>query len=116
MLGGMFLPFILMRDVYPFYRFAMFAEPLEEAVQLERLEILFDDAQGYTVQFSPDHFRISYGNFEVLKRRAFYKGEVQELLAAFQRAYPQPVSNWRMIRLVNTEFGTDTTHIQPLQP
>ena len=115
LLIGFLLPFVMLRDFYPFHRFAMFAEPLQEQNQQEAFQILFDTPQGQTMLFTSDHYRISRGNLETLKRRAFYRGEVTLLLSAFANALPQ-TKNWRLLRTVPTPTGTDTTHVIVVTP
>jgi hypothetical protein len=72
------LPFVLFQDVYPFYRFGMFAETPQPSASMQfRVEVC--DAHGCSA-FDGTQWGFYEGSWQVLLRSHYYRGESALLL------------------------------------
>ena len=73
------LPFILMTDLFPFLRFAMFAEPVEKIKNAEMFFVT-NTVQGKEFRFNPEKYELQEESFQYLLRNYFYRGQSEALL------------------------------------
>ena len=76
---GMCLPFILVTDFYPFFRFGMFAEPVRNATQVEEF-VIEANTQGRYQALSPELTGLHSSNLFYLYRAYYYQGKADLLL------------------------------------
>ncbi len=113
MLLLMWIPFILMTDLYPFFRFGMFAEPIKQAVQLEQFAIRYKDAGGNLHVVSP--LQVGIGSLPYLMRNYYYRNESVQLLNHIHTIYvhkqPNQISEWQLLRITSplSQFRPDTS-------
>ncbi len=113
MLLCLWIPFILITDIYPFFRFGMFAEPVKQAVQLEQFAIRYEDTQGSLHLVSP--LQLGIGSLPYLMRNYYYRNESAELLKHLHTIYtakqPKAISQWQLLRITSplSQFRPDTT-------
>ncbi len=79
-LGGLLIPFILITDIFPFLRFGMFAEPIQQERQTEKFLIYQTDSFNHTRIFTPSSIGINPNTFYYLCRNYLYRNE-NELFA-----------------------------------
>ncbi len=117
MLIGMCVPFILLTDVYPFFRFGMFAEPVKRTIQTEIFSLRAVDGKGQYQYISPANLRM--GSLSYLMRNYYYRGEVQLFLNRIHTLYQQqkPVREWQLLKITRTtltESKSDTVVVGKL--
>lgn len=104
----MLLPFVLLKDIYPFYRFAMFAEPLQRG-EVEHFLITYRSENDSIVPFRSMDFEISESKIATWMRNYFYRGEAELLLQRLKTLQGGTTSDWRLYRIKTTKDGSDTT-------
>lgn len=73
----MLVPFVLLRDIYPFFRFGMFAEPIEAQVSTERFVIL---TGANKLPLPPEEIGLKPTLYEYVLRNHWYRQEGRQLL------------------------------------
>lgn len=107
-LAGLLVPFILITDLYPFFRLGMFAEPASREVQTERFEIFIDDTTGIR-KFNTEEVHINPNNLQYLVRNYYYRDEGELFLQKLSRLKPD-VKVWHLYRYTpNSSSGEDST-------
>jgi len=85
-----FLPFVLMRDVYPFFRFAMFATPVSRAAYTERYEwyVCYRQQQSWQL-LSTGEIGLDESFFYYRARKANITKQGDAFLAILMEVYRQ---------------------------
>ncbi len=111
MLLGVTLPFVLLTDLYPFFRFGMFAEPVSRTVQTERFILRYVDAGGTPYPVEPADVGLS--GLAYLLRNYYYRGEAERLLANLHQLHPHKAraAEWQLLRITTPArtYQPDTT-------
>ena len=81
-LAGLILPFILQTQLYPFFRFGMFAEEIETPIQLEHFHLVVTSSVKRIV-LDPSLAGLTQGNLNYLLRNYVYRNESQIFLEKF---------------------------------
>ncbi len=99
MLLGVAVPFVLLTDVFPFFRFGMFAEPVRRAVQTERFVVRYLDAAGRPHPVAPAE--VGLGELVYLLRNYHYRGETARLLQRLHGLHPRrnEAAEWQLLRI-----------------
>jgi len=99
MLLGVTVPFVLLTDLYPFFRFGMFAEPVQRAVQTERFVVRYLDAAGRPHAVAPAD--VGLGELVYLLRNYHYRGETERLLQRLHGLHPRraEAAEWQLLRI-----------------
>jgi hypothetical protein len=99
MLLGVTVPFVLLTDVYPFFRFGMFAEPVSRAVQTERFVVRYLDDFGRPHAVNPAE--VGLGELVYLLRNYYYRGETERLLQRLHGLHPRraAATEWQLLRI-----------------
>jgi hypothetical protein len=99
MLLGVTVPFVLLTDLYPFFRFGMFAEPVSRAVQTERFVVRYLDAGGGAHGVAPAE--VGVGELVYLLRNYYYRGETGRLLKRLHGLHPRraEAAEWQLLRI-----------------
>ncbi|WP_157630045.1 MULTISPECIES: hypothetical protein [Thermonema] len=85
-----FLPFVLMRDVYPFFRFSMFATPVSRAAYTERYEWYVRQSRAEKWQLlAPEVIGLDEALFYYRARRANITKQGSAFLAILMEVYRQ---------------------------
>jgi transposase len=119
MLAGMFIPFILLTDIYPFFRFGMFAEPVRQAIQMEQFAIRYLDKKQQKHLLNLAEVGLSSATY--LMRNYFYRNQSEELLKNIHQIFPQSeqVFEWQLLR-ITSPIGllnqADTTQVSVFRP
>jgi hypothetical protein len=92
--AGLLLPFILITDLYPFFRLGMFAEPARQSLLQERYELYYGEDSSF-LKLNPNDLSINPNNLHYLIRNYYYRHEGEELLKKIAALKPEP-SVWRI--------------------
>ena len=108
---AVWVPFILLTDLYPFFRFGMFAEPVRESIQMEQFAIQFIAADGNWQVLSPEQLGIS--SLAYLMRNYYYRDQSAAFLRHIHSIYParDSVKEWQLLRVTSPHaiFRPDTS-------
>ncbi|WP_026998343.1 hypothetical protein [Eisenibacter elegans] len=91
---GLWLPFVLMLNYYPLFRFGMFAEPIRQAAQAEYFVVC---SAGQRLQ--PEALQLNQEYYDYIVRHYYYRQQGVALLRIFQSQYPQQTTDWVLYRL-----------------
>jgi len=112
-----FLPFVLVTDIFPFFRFGMFAEPVRRAVQTESFVVEFENLRGQTQIFNPEKYEIPEENFQYLARNYYYRKEAPLMLKRLRAAQAFTTKNWSLFKItfpIDQPLHRDTIRIMQL--
>lgn len=97
------LPFVLLTDIFPFLRFAMFAEPVQEVPQ--EIFHLYAMQDGKAIKFNTYLWGIDEGVFHYIVRKYYYQNRMAEfwrnICSIHQGLYPHymPIS-WELHQII----------------
>jgi len=87
---GIILPFIFLKDVYPFHRFGMFAEPIKHQAQYEKFYIFYKIDTIYNgkndtnfVELKPQDIPLNTNAFEMQLRKHHYQKKHSDFITVF---------------------------------
>lgn len=119
MLISMIMPFILITDLYPFFRFGMFAEPVKRSIQLEQFALQYQDEKYRTYIAHPE--ALGLVSLPYLMRNYYYRGETELFLRHIAQIYKPGLSveEWQFIRITSKPSypaQMDTTVVASFRP
>lgn len=108
----MCIPFMMLSNLYPFWRFGMFAEPVKTKVQTEQFKIYCKDAQGNIHYFSPENIGFDENQFLYIARNYYYKSQTVFFLKEvssiyFKQRAVQPFNTWQLYKINITKELTN---------
>jgi hypothetical protein len=110
------LPWAAQQDVYPLFRYGMFAEPVGTAAQQEQFWVEVASPPARALPLDPAALGLPVPTYRQLLRNYHYRGQGQLLLARLAQAQArQPggrVGLWWLYRAV----GTDTAQVASWPP
>jgi hypothetical protein len=109
----LWLPFVLMTDLFPFMRFGMFAEPVKTTRQTEFFIITLKRGNTEKV-IDPNTSGIPEQTLNYLARNSYYQQRADELLrtvAQSEKIEAKDILRLQVITIQNTEKQADTTLI-----
>ena len=107
------LPFILLTDIFPFLRFGMFAEPVRQETQKEKLVVTYLVNENEK-EFDPKEAGIGDNTFYYLARNYYYRKEADSFLEKTSQLVPIKATEWRLKRIIFTndnELRGDTVTV-----
>ena len=101
MISLLWIPFVLLTDLYPFFRFGMFAEPVREAIQMEQFAIRYTSFNQRQHVLTPKQLGIS--SLDYLLRNYYYRNQAIAFLENIHTIYPDNhiVSEWQFLRITS---------------
>jgi hypothetical protein len=101
MLAGITVPFVLLNDLFPFFRFGMFAEPVGRTVQTESFLLLYRDASGKTHPVQPAEVGLT--SLPYLMRNYYYRGDAEKFLREIHNLHPHKarIAEWQLLRVTS---------------
>ncbi len=106
----MWAPFVMQTDLYPFFRFGMFAEPVKREVQTEIFALRITDVAGKQRMVEPQETGL--GSLTYLMRNYYYRQQADTLLRRIHRItrVSPTVTQWQLLRIVSevSEYKPDT--------
>lgn len=91
------LPFLCIRDIYPLFRYGMFAEPVRYAVQQEQFWIQMQDSSGRWRDFDAPQAGMNASIFAYIQRQYFYQHGADTLLARLHAVTAGRYTAWRLV-------------------
>ena len=89
-LCGIILPFIFLKDSYPFHRFGMFAEPIKYQAQYEKFYIFYkidtfstNESESNFVELKPQDIPLNANAFEMQLRKHHYQKKHSDFILVF---------------------------------
>lgn len=108
------LPFVLMTDIFPLLRFAMFAEPIKKMKYAELFFVTISDG-GKQRKYDPEKYELQEESFQYLLRNYFYRGQSRELLQKLNKIEKEEEYKFfRVTFRVNDPEKKDTVLIDTL--
>jgi hypothetical protein len=92
------LPFILVTDLFPFFRFGMFAEPVKTKVQTEKFLVTFEK-NGKRYVFNPKKYELPDETFQYLARNYYYRKQGSLLLEKLRSAVDSTNHHWQLFKV-----------------
>jgi len=99
-------PFLLMNDFFPFFRFGMFAEPIQKNSTQELFVLYYSNQKNTVYKFDTYQLGLDEGVFNYLARKYYYQNKKEELGKKLQNAYQkaqnsskQDIKKWYLYRL-----------------
>jgi hypothetical protein len=110
MLTALWVPFVLLTDLYPFFRFGMFAEPVRASIQMEQFAVGYVTADKQHKVLSPEQLGIT--SLAYLMRNYYYRNQSLVFLKHINAIYPERdvVKQWQLLRITSPAkiFQPDT--------
>jgi hypothetical protein len=96
------VPFVLLNDLFPFFRFAMFAEPVKSAVQTEYFEVTILTEDNREEVFNPAYKDINSTDLNYLCRNYFYRKQGELFLVRLSDSFSNEknIKEWRIKRTI----------------
>ena len=96
------LPFVLVIDLYPFFRYGMFAEPIHYTTQSEQFVILYENSEQNKHILKAEYVCLNEGHLNYLVRHYFYKQKSTQLLQNLHQIYGKDknIKSWTLLRIV----------------
>ncbi|TAD98947.1 MAG: hypothetical protein EAZ97_10030 [Bacteroidetes bacterium] len=99
----MFTPFMLIRDVFPFFRFGMFAEAIKRNSQKEVFRISFFDGTNFE-NFEPNKIEMTNSVFQGICKNYHYRGQNKVLLQKFDQIAGDSTKNhWKFFKIIEKD-------------
>lgn len=99
------LPFILVSNFYPFFRYGMFAEPIKQGKKLEKFEIYYTTKENKKYTFSSQKIGFRNGHFQYIVRNYYYQGKSHFLLENLHNInIRKNIKTWRLYQ-IEEELG-----------
>ena len=113
------VPFVFMTDLYPFFRFGMFAEPIKPTQTTEMLQFWWKNAEGKSQLFQPQMIGLTENNFGYILRHYFYTDRIEQLFSQIhqnmlKKTKEKPI-RWQLKQLRVSAHRTDTTILREWQ-
>ncbi len=110
-LTGLFVPFILITDIFPFFRFGMFAEPIRKNIQTEKFVIYSTDTNDRRRIFDPSTIGINSNTFLYLCRNYYYRKETDLFARKIFISSGKSLKKLELLRTIDNSEKTDTIKI-----
>lgn len=109
------MPFVLLLDVFPFMRQAMFARPYQEFAKTESFWI---QAQATKTQYVVNAAQcgLNETHFLYLIRNHHYRDNVPTLLQALATTMPDSVQSLSMVQIVDSSSDTVLLYRHEIKP
>lgn len=95
------LPFILLIDFFPFFRYGMFAEPVKTTKQAETFELFFINNLQEKKNFNSEWISVHRTHFTYITRYYVYKQKSTQLLQKIHQIYAknQEIVAWQIYQV-----------------
>lgn len=99
---GLFAPFILIKTIYPFYRFGMFAEPVKTQTQKEVFEIFYWTQDSIKHSLKAKDIKMSEALLRSIVREYYYKNQkdifLNEIGKIYNQHHKENAIRWEIVR------------------
>ena len=102
------VPFILLNNFYPFWRFGMFAEPVKSQLQIEKFKIYRFSSSKPLQYFSPERIGFDENQFLYLARNYYYKSQTTFFLTEVANLYYKKYAHDSAKKINHTKQNRET--------
>lgn len=106
------LPFVLIKTIFPFYRFGMFAEPIQHTAQKEHFLLKYQLENKTWVIFDGTEVGLSKSVFAAKMRQAHYQQKESELIRKTASVFPKAALSWELWKI----DALDSSRVEKWQP
>ncbi len=114
------VPFVLMTDLYPFFRYGMFAEPVKPQQTTEMLQLWWKPVDLPAQLFEPKTIGLTENHFGYMLRHYFYNNRIKQLFSQTHyltlKKMPKPAILWQLKQLRISPEKTDTLIVAEWNP
>lgn len=107
------VPFVLMTDLYPLFRYGMFAEPVKPQQTTEMLQLWWRNADNTWKKFDSEQMGLSENHFGYVLRHYFYTHKTKQLFSQIEeimlKKNNKTYKHWQIKQLRISPTHTDTT-------
>jgi hypothetical protein len=96
-----FIPFILITDFYPFFRFGMFAEPIKKEIQQEKLFIFLHYSSKDSTLFKSQDFGLDEYHFNYILRYSYYQNKMEVLAKEIKTMYSKRKTSKKLFKKIS---------------
>jgi len=109
------IPFILLTDLFPFFRFGMFAEPLKFSIQTESFYVTIIRDDSKEEMFDPQKYSINSADFNYLCRNYYYRKEGELFLKNLSSLFKEEgIREWRIKKISYADNSENETTVARL--
>jgi hypothetical protein len=106
------IPFVLLTDLFPFFRFGMFAEPLKSSIQTESFQVTIIHNNGKEEIFNPQEISVNSADFNYLCRNYFYRKEGEKFLINLSTIFKEKdIREWIIKRITYRDNKANNTTV-----
>lgn len=111
------LPFLLINDFYPFFRFGMFAEPIRKHQTEELFILYYTNKQNNVYKFNTYQLGVDESVFNYLVRKYYYQNKMNDFEKKFRKSTQnlystyQDVKTWNLYRIQISNTKRDSSLI-----
>lgn len=97
------MPFVLIQNFFPFFRYGMFAEPIQYVNQTEQFLISYYDSGQKEHPFSSQKIGLEEGHFNYILRSYYYQENLQQLFSQLNQILEksQNIKAWKLTKIIN---------------
>lgn len=114
------VPFILMTDLYPLFRYGMFAEAIKPKQTTEMLQLWWRSTDSPAQYFEPTTIGLTENHFGYILRHYFYTHQTKQLFSQTHqialKKMPKPPVFWQLKQLRISPEKTDTLIVAEWKP
>jgi hypothetical protein len=110
---GIILPFIFLKDIYPFHRFGMFAEPVKHQTQYEKFYIFYN-LDNQFIELEPHHIPLNANAFEMQLRKHHYQKKHADFIRIFDEIIKKQLNlrdtkklNWKWYHVIQKQDSSN---------
>jgi hypothetical protein len=111
------LPFLLINDFYPFFRFGMFAEPIRTNQKEELFILYYTNKKNIVYKFNTYQIGVDESVFNYLVRKYYYQNKMNDFEKKFRKSTQnlystnQDVKAWHLYRVQISNKKRDSSLI-----
>ena len=91
-------PFVLIKTIYPFFRFGMYAEPQNQELEEESFHIFYQK-DSLLIEFDETSIGFDNSVFDYMKRNYYYRNQAGDFLRKLHTINKaQQVDQWLFVR------------------
>jgi hypothetical protein len=116
-IGLLWLPFVLMNDIFPFFRFGMFAEPAQKLAVQEVFILTYSSNNQVNKIYDTNELGIDEAMLNYLARKYYYQKQMPLFFQRLQKSYLnqssklQKVQKFTLLKLNISTKQTDSVFV-----
>lgn len=114
------VPFVFITDLYPFFRYGMFAEPIKAQQTTEMLQLWCKPAHQPLQPFRSQEIGLTENHFGYVLRHYFYSQKIEQLFRQIHeikaKKQTPTIEFWQLRKLQITPKHTDSLVVAEWKP